>query len=410
MGKPHKFAWNGIDIETALAIEQIANMAQRAAQESTGDLFKGKQRIVPTRSADRQIEFRINDYLISFSKLMVFFLNFEERGDRTFASTKIEWYLTTQQTVAGFIPVSPKKMVAHHTYVQFARNLADQVRAADPSAEVTLREGIELATAPPDPPGGATAPVPDLPPPPPPPPGQPPAIFVSSSVGGVTSPPSAPLTASKVPDLPTHQPRAQWQTRGEPPHGAPEPPSRASDKQPVLPAGPAPSLVTAVPGFSRPREPDRGSSQEPLLSDATSLETSGRDQPVDVFADGVDDLELTRRANRDSTLTWELVLPDSTVINLDAPSVIGRSPAPPSRMPGVALLRLADHTQSVSKTHAALEVRDRLVWITDLHSTNGTTLLNPAGEQSECPPGQPVPAGDGWEVLFGDFAVRLRGR
>lgn len=417
MARPHKYAWNGVVIETSLSIEQIANMSQRAAQESTGDLLKGKQRIVSTRSADRQIEFRINDFLISFSKLLVFFLEFEERGGRTFASTRIEWYLTTQQTVAGIVPVSPKKMVAHHTYMQFARNLADQVRAADRSAKVMLREGTEPAAAP----SGAVpatnnqpaAPAPTLPPPPPPPP------TLESSVGSAVSSQSslprvsfAPLPPERVPVLPSHRPLGQQgPMSGESPVAAPQPPRLGSGEQSGPSAAPALSLVTAVPGFSRPTEPERGAPPELPSSDATSPATSAHRVTTDGIAEGDDyDLEMTRRANRDSALTWELVLPDFEVINLDTSAVIGRNPAVPPLMPGAALVRISDHTHSVSKTHAALEVRDCLVWVTDLHSTNGTVLVNPNGERSDCSPGQPVPAGDGWQVRFGDFAVQLRER
>ena len=136
MAKPHKFAWNGLDVETTLGFEQLANMAQRAAQESTGDLMHGKHRIVSVRSTERQIEFRINDYLISFKKYMVFHLDFESRGGRTWMSSRIDWYVTTQPNVGGFIPVGFKTMIGHFTYMQFVRNLAEQVKSAkDGSAE-----------------------------------------------------------------------------------------------------------------------------------------------------------------------------------------------------------------------------------------------------------------------------------
>ena len=31
MAKPHKYAWNGLDAETSLSVESVANMAQRAS-------------------------------------------------------------------------------------------------------------------------------------------------------------------------------------------------------------------------------------------------------------------------------------------------------------------------------------------------------------------------------------------
>lgn len=415
MAKPHKFAGNGVDVETSLSIEQIANMSQRAAQESTGDLLKGKQRIVSTRSADRQIEFRINDYLISFNKLMVFFLDFEERGGRTFASTRIEWYLTTQQTVAGFVPVSPKKMVAHHTYMQFARNLADQVRAADTSAKVTLREGTELGAPPSNAvlpsASGPAAPARTLPPPPPPPP-SPVGSFPdpgASSMSEAAFVPAAPLAPSRVPAAPSHLPQgAHGSMPVETALGALAPPRIRPTEQAAPAAGLGVNLVTSVPGFSRPGVP---AEELPHLAPSVSVSppVASESPVVPEAVDAGDDLEMTRRASLHAPLAWQLVLPNSAPVTLDAPCVTGRNPVAPPLMPGAVLLCLADDTQSVSKTHAALEVRNRLVWVTDLHSTNGTTLVNPAGERSECPPGQPVPAGDGWQVLFGDFAALLRG-
>lgn len=388
MGKPHKYAWNGVDIETSLSIEQIANMAQRAAQESTGDLLKGKQRVVSTRSADRQIEFRINDYLISFNKLMVFFLDFEERSGTTFASTRIEWYMTNQQTVGGFIPVSTKRMVAHHTYLQFARNLADQVRAADPSARVNLREGIESPEA-------------------------------SAPLGAVAPQPAAPdpiAPAASIPPPPPPPPVPQRHLPPEPPH----PPSYAPSsyappvQAPVFTAPPTPSgradpvsasllgLVTAVPGFSRP---SASPAETPASSRTESPEPVGL--PVDLEDE---DLAATRRSGTKPSLLWEMELPDGASVEIREAVVVGRNPVPPATLPAAINVSLSDHTQSVSKTHATLQVRDGLVWITDLHSTNGTILTNPAGEVSVSPAGKPMPVGDGWQVGFGDFVVRLRGQ
>jgi hypothetical protein len=379
VGKPHKYAWNGVDIQTSLSIEQVANMAQRAAQESTGDLLKGKQRVVSTRSADRQIEFRINDYLISFNKLMLFFLDFEVRSGATFASTRIDWYMTNQQTVGGFIPVSTKRMVAHHTYMQFVRNLADQVRAADPSARVSLREGVEMDA------GSVTgaaaqslqASIP-LPPPPPLPP-------VSHS--GETRmppkpphPPSSPPPSSVVALSPSLSPVPTATF-------APPPPQAKAPQE----AGPSLGLVTAVPGFSRPLE--------------SPLEVP---TPVSVEIEE-EDLEATRLSAGRETLNWVIELPGGDTAEIRDAIVVGRNPAPPANLPSAAEVRLNDHTQSVSKTHATLQARDGLLWVTDLHSTNGTALTNLVGDVTPCPAGKAVPASDGWQIGFGDFVVRLRG-
>lgn len=380
MGKPHKYAWNGVDIETSLSIEQIANMAQRAAQESTGDLLKGKQRVVSTRSSDWQIEFRINDFLISFSKLMVFFLDFEERAGVTFASTRIEWYMTNQQTVGGFIPVSTKRMVAHHTYLQFARNLGDQVRAADPSSRVRIREGAEVAGAGTSATGDEAPPVPAAPvqsfvPPPPPPPPAP----ESHRPAEPPRPPSYSPSIQAAAALPSLPPATVH----------PTPPTSLG-------------MVTGVPGYSRPVD---------SMAATPAVVATSEPQPMD-FRDlhEDEDLDATRRAGAGTTLHWTMELPDGRKVDIGEAIVVGRNPTPPADVPGTPAFSLTDTTKSVSKTHAMLQVRDGLVWITDLHSTNGTTLTNPAGETITGTAGNQTPAGDGWHVAFGEFAVKLRGK
>jgi hypothetical protein len=81
-GGSDRTAWSGIDIETALPLGHLLNMAQRAAAKSTGDAVHGQQRIVSVQSNDRVIKFRINGFLVSFTKLMVFTLAFNPSGNR----------------------------------------------------------------------------------------------------------------------------------------------------------------------------------------------------------------------------------------------------------------------------------------------------------------------------------------
>ena len=165
MAKPHKYAWTGVDVETTLSFEQLANMAERAAQQSTGDLTHGRYRVVSTRSNERRIEFLINDYLISYKKCMVFHLDFAQRDGRTWMTSRIDWYEAERPKIIG-LPAGGKAMVAHHTYMQFATSLAGQVRAADSRARVTVREGSRPKRPAASEPGGhgAVGPKPAAPP------------------------------------------------------------------------------------------------------------------------------------------------------------------------------------------------------------------------------------------------------
>ncbi|NLA35771.1 MAG: FHA domain-containing protein [Actinobacteria bacterium] len=410
MAKPHKYAWNGLDFETALPIEHVANMAQRAAQESTGDLLKGKHRIVSTRSADREIEFRVNDFLISFKKFMVFSLTFQPTGDRLFGTTTIGWYMTSQQTVGGFVPVSTKSMVAHNTYMQFVRNLAAQIRQADPTARVTVREGVEpvgnavagAAASPTAPP--ALAPAPTMPtggPPPPPPAPAPSGI-------PVPPPPRAPITG--LPGVPP--PPLIGEVAPVPPPPAPAPPVA-----PAPPAAPiAGGLVTGIPGM--PPKPT-AAPQLPAVPpppvptpEAGPVPPSVTLPPVDaspfvaqIFAED-DDLDSTRIAQATSEARpWSLAVSDGQKVAVDRPIVIGRDPVVPASITAGRAVPVTDPWKSVSKTHAVIETRDGMLWVTDLHSTNGTSITNAVGEAMTCPPEVAMPVGDGWTISAAEVTL-----
>ncbi|GGH42212.1 FHA domain-containing protein [Microbacterium album] len=389
MAKPHKFAWNGVDIETALSVEQVANMAQRAAHESTGDLWKGKQRIVSTRSSDREIEFRVNDFLISFKKYMVFLLTFTVQNGRTYATTSIEWYLTSQPTVGGFVPVGGKSMVAHHTYMQFAENLAGQVRAADATARIGLRTGVQTGA-----PAAPAPPVPSVPP-----------VHPASGPPFIGAPPSPPppLPDSPPPPPPPPPPRPSSPPREERP-AVPAP----AMAQSAAPPGPAlAGLITGLPGAERTVLPPAGPTAVPSPPVPPSI-PGATPLAAQQFAED-DDLEATRASQSGSApRPWTLHFSDGQRIAADAPLVFGRAPVAPESHPQARALPVNDPWKSISKTHALLDVRGGMLWVTDLQSTNGTSVTNLVGEATECPAGVAMPVGDGWAVTAGQITITAR--
>lgn len=388
MAKPHKFAWNGIDVETSLSIEQLANMAQRAAQECTGDLLHGKHRIASVKSTDRQIEFRINDFLITFKKFMVFHLDFEVKNGRTWMSSRIAWYVTTQPTVGGFIPAGTKSMVGHHTYMQFAHHLAGQVRSADPQARVTLREGVAATAVPPAQPA-RTAPVQEA------------AAPVSTTAPAV---PPAPAASNRV-GVPLPPPPLSAGFAGPPP--PPPPPGMVpAARTPPRPSAAAPrtvppstGLVTSVPGM-----PQREASPVPSVEVQPAGFASLAEQ---LFAED-EELFHTRMVQSGvDALPWVLRLAEGREVPLQSSVVLGRNPTVPASHADAAALSVDDPYRSVSKTHAMVELRNGLPWVSDLHSTNGTTLTNDVGEAVACEPGSFVPVGDGWTLGLGEYSVTI---
>ena len=66
------------------------------------------------------------------------------------------------------------------------------------------------------------------------------------------------------------------------------------------------------------------------------------------------------------------------------------------------LLALADLSRTLSKTHALLEWSGSVLWVTDLHSANGSVLISPDGERRPLVPGIRGPAAIGWTVECGN--------
>ena len=66
------------------------------------------------------------------------------------------------------------------------------------------------------------------------------------------------------------------------------------------------------------------------------------------------------------------------------------------------VLALADLSRTLSKTHALLEWSGSVLWVTDLHSANGSVLVSPDGERRPLVPGIRGPAAIGWTVECGN--------
>jgi hypothetical protein len=64
-------------------------------------------------------------------------------------------------------------------------------------------------------------------------------------------------------------------------------------------------------------------------------------------------------------------------------------------------LGLADLSRTLSKTHALLEWSGQVLWVTDLHSANGSVLISPDGERRPLVPGIRGAAAVGWTVQCG---------
>jgi len=69
---------------------------------------------------------------------------------------------------------------------------------------------------------------------------------------------------------------------------------------------------------------------------------------------------------------------------------------------------ISDETRTVSKTHARLQLRGDVWFVTDLDSTNGVLFATLMGTEVEAPPGEEIEAGE--RFFLGDAEVRLTRR
>ncbi len=83
--------------------------------------------------------------------------------------------------------------------------------------------------------------------------------------------------------------------------------------------------------------------------------------------------------------TVSLVLPDGRRIQLDDDVVIGRAPVAPDNSPAARSVSLVAPT--VSKTHALIGRTAGVVWLVDLHSSNGSEIVDGSGTATTVVPG-----------------------
>jgi len=118
----------------------------------------------------------------------------------------------------------------------------------------------------------------------------------------------------------------------------------------------------------------------------------------------------------DASSTRSLVLDlgeGSAPVSLDRRLVIGREPrlgavAPHGINPSIVARAVPVDDFTLSRTHCWIEPSREGALICDLHSTNGTYVVDNQGRVVTLKPGDPTYVEPGTEVRFGDFVAKLR--
>ena len=184
-------------------------------------------------------------------------------------------------------------------------------------------------------------------------------------------------------------------------------PAAAQPDGAAPPTGPSPAIL-AIPAFVPamlgtapvPPRPPVGAAPGPATPDAPpSLSAAIAPAPVDAAqADA---------APAQTVTGWQLRLADGQRMPVTGSLVFGRDPSPVTRRAST-MVSVVDPARSVSKSHALVELSaDDTLSITDLHSTNGVSLVGADGQRTILDPGIRTPVPAGTRLLLGEFAVEV---
>lgn len=201
------------------------------------------------------------------------------------------------------------------------------------------------------------------------------------------SDPTAEETPLVLPGLPS------WPAPPMPAEQAPQ-----SDREPAseldVVSEPEPKQSPAPEPVERESEPEAAPQPEPVVEAATASVAEPEPMAASDVESDEDAFDRTVVVARGRTETeWKLVDIDGSVFPLSPHNILGRKPA--RRDSTAQLIALSDADRVLSRTHAALDVDDDGLWVTDLGSTNGTDIVAESGAFDECLPHQrtAIPAG-----------------
>lgn len=102
---------------------------------------------------------------------------------------------------------------------------------------------------------------------------------------------------------------------------------------------------------------------------------------------------------------WALRLDDGREVVLSGTVLIGRNPVARGGEDVSDLVSVGSDGRMVSKTHLAVGVDQRGVYVVDRGSTNGTAIATSGGVFEPCAAGDRVRVRDGQVVSFGDHSL-----
>ncbi|WP_394215660.1 RDD family protein [Brachybacterium vulturis] len=240
------------------------------------------------------------------------------------------------------------------------------------------------------------------------------------SGGSAPSAADAPMTSAPWSSPPAPEPAASQQPADggwAPPPIDPIPPPQPSWGQPpsapaASPSGDAQGWAPHMPqpeqAVPAPHGPGTEYPPSDLTGDAWDVEDHGVDEQtrLTVADDPLGDLEQTRisAVQLPPVAQLRLTTDDGGERIVEKAVVIGRNPAAPG---DEVLFVMKDDTRSVSKTHLRIDGTGEDVTVTDLGSTNGSSILRADGSRENLVPDSPTVLPPGAQVTLGDRTVTV---
>lgn len=137
-----------------------------------------------------------------------------------------------------------------------------------------------------------------------------------------------------------------------------------------------------------------------LMGEATAAQETGQ---VDISGTDWDEHVTIAKTNVGKCLR----LDTGDVINVTTAVVLGRNPVPAGMWAQADVVPVADPNFSISKTHLAVRVDGQYMFVTDLGSTNGTSVVAPDGSRTHVLTGAMVPVAKGYSIVFGDRRLEV---
>jgi uncharacterized RDD family membrane protein YckC len=121
-------------------------------------------------------------------------------------------------------------------------------------------------------------------------------------------------------------------------------------------------------------------------------------------------IAVPESARADGQAGWFVVLDDGREIDITGLVLLGRNPHAQPGEEDAQLIKIADETRTVSKSHLAIATDSDGAFLVDRGSTNGSTVTTSGGVSTKCRMGERVRVSEGSIVSIGDHWLEIRRR